>query len=264
MKRIVLILSLILTFSFFTETELTASPGKDFQITRTWVSMRSGDINVRVKYRGPKPFRGNVYFGIWFNGAMKRPVRKQLTFTNNDMFEFVLCNYSHLGTTSGEGKLKVKVDVTSQYRESREDNNVYERKITFAEISNIELKVTPFKCYLKKGEIEKFTFTAKVTFRGRGIVFCEYFKHYSRSRIRGGQMGYTLLSSNKTGPSTFYCKLGTDGYGTKTKTFSWNKIESYDIRTKDGEKHKRSFVIRALSPNRVDSNKAIWIVIYKK
>jgi len=246
---------------------LTGKQGQDFQVIKMWTVNRSGNVRIKVQYNGPKPFVKEVYFGIWFNGTLKKPVKKLLRFHDNNQYEIILCNYSHLNTNSADGKLKVKVDVTSQYTETREDNNVFEKQVHFAEISKIELKVTPGSggngVTLKNGQIKKFTFTAKVTFRGRGTTFCEYFKDYTRSRVKSGQLGFVLLSKNTTGPSSFYCKLGPE-YGTKTKTFSWYKIESYDNRTKNGEKHKRTFVIKAKLPNFIRSNPAEWIIRYLK
>ena len=121
MKKAIVILSVIFILLTFTEATLDAAGKDDFEITRMWVVNRTGNVWVRVMFHGPRPFRGDVYFGIWFNNGIKRPVKKRLIFTNDSgARDLIVCNFTHLKVLSGEGKLKVKVDATSQYKEINE------------------------------------------------------------------------------------------------------------------------------------------------
>ncbi len=268
MKKIIVLLAVIFIVLICTEATLNAGLREDFDITRMWVVNRSGNVWVRVLYNGPKPFRGDVYFGVWFNNGIKRPVKKRLVFTDqNSTYDLIVCNFSHLGTNSGEGKVKIKVDVTSQYPETNENNNVFEKKVYFAEISKIKLEASPVGVALKKGDLKKFLLKATFTVKGRGIVELSYFKKYIRRRMKGEEwqnLPGELLTSIKTGPSTFYSKLKSEYYNVKVETITWNKYESFDINAEDEEIQKGSYKILTERPSRAASNTASWTVQYRK
>lgn len=261
MKKTSVILIIICSFLFI-ESEPVVASGRDFAVTNLRVDVESGDVWARVKYAGSVPFKGDVYFGIWFNKSMKRPVKRKLIFTNNEFFDIVLCNHDHLQTMSGAGTLKVKVDVTNQYPEADENNNEFQKVLYFLKITSISLTVSPFKCFLEEGEVQKFTFNAKFIVRGRGISQLKFYRAYSRSRIKEGQLGYVLLYRKKTGPYTINVSLGRGQTNTKIKTFSWSTYSSFDVNTKHKEKHECRFQIKAFQPNLINSNRARWIVVY--
>lgn len=265
MKKAIVILSVIIILLTFTEATLDAAGKDDFEITRMWVVNRTGNVWVRVMFHGPRPFRGDVYFGIWFNNGIKRPVKKRLIFTNDSgARDLIVCNFTHLKVLSGEGKLKVKVDVTSQYREINENNNVFEKFVRFAEISKIELKVEPKIIHLKKGKIKKVIFEAKFTLKGRGTVLVSYLKKYNRYRKKYQSSDGKLINSWEAEAPTFYSNLGVYGYKTKVETITWYKIESFDINAENREIQEGVYKAIAKSPNRAVSNAAFWGTQYWK
>jgi len=265
MKKVIVILSVFFILLTFTEATLDAAEKDDFEITNMWVVNRTGNVWVRVLFHGTRPFRGDVYFGIWFNNGIKRPVKKRLVFTNESgARDLIVCNFTHLKVLSGEGKLKVKVDATSQYREINEKNNVFEKYVHFAEISKIELKVEPKIIHLKMGKIKKVIFKAKFTLKGRGTVLVSYLKKYSRYRKQNGSSARKLINSTKANGPTFYSNLGVYGYKTKVETITWYKIESFDINAKHMEIQEGVYKVVAEDPNRASSNLAQWGTQYWK
>ena len=256
-KHLNLIIVGFLLFALAGSNQISAVPGggKDFSITKLRVDIATGDIYALVENSSTVPFTGDVYFGIWFNGQMKRPVKRKVIFTNNRQFEINLCNHSHLKTMLGKGKLKVKADVNNQHVEINENNNLIKRTLNFVEITRITLSyVAPnLKAWLRKGHIQKYTFTAKFIVHGRGITSIKYLRLYKRYLSHGGT-GKTLLSSGIKGPYSVNVNLGIGKYGTEIVEEKWNKIVSFDVKAKNREVHERTYKVRAENPNYKESN----------
>lgn len=194
MPKLSKVILIVIVFSFlFSGNLLIADQKPDFAIDNIWVVIENGDVYVRVKNLGTKGFSGYLQFGIWFDGAFKGTKRRKIVFSNNNLYDTQVCNYSDMGTTKGDGTVKIKVDYQSQVAELSESNNSYTRVgLAFFQIKSASMEVSPIGSLINQGAQKVFTYKLVVKLKGRGQGTLKF-----KWKTRNNRFGNTI-SGNAT------------------------------------------------------------------